>query len=136
MPMTTIQVQSQLSFDKLLGSLPQLSSEELAQLAQHATRIEVQRKVGSLSEAEADLLLKINQGVVPPDWQQRCAKLTAKARAGTITDAEHAKLVNLVDEIEQLNAKRLDYLVQLAQIRGVTLDELMGVLELAPLAYE
>jgi hypothetical protein len=134
--MTTIQVQSQLSFDKLLGSLPQLSSEELAQLAQHATRLEVQRKVGSLSEAEADLLLKINQGIVPPDWQQRCAELTAKARAGTITDTEHAELVGLVDGIEQLNAKRLDYLVQLAQIRGVTLDELMKALELAPLSYE
>ena len=134
--MTTIQVKSQLTFDTLLESLQQLSSEELAQLTTYAARLEAQRKAPNLSEAEAQLLLKINQGIVPPDVQQRCARLTAKARDGSITDEEHAELVALVDEIEQLNAQRLDYLSQLAQLRGVPLDELMDTLEITPLAYE
>ena len=133
--MTTIQVQSQLSFDTLLKSLQQLSTEELAQLTRHAARLEAQRKARSLSEAEATLLLEINRGVVPADFQQRCAALTAKARAGAITGEEHAELMALVDEIEQLNAQRLNYLAQLAQLRGVTPNELMDTLEIAPLSY-
>lgn len=134
--MTTIQIKSQLAFDTLLESLQQLSSEELAQLTTYAARLEAQRKAPSLSEAEASLLLKINQGIVPSDVQQRCARLTKKARDGTITDEEHAELMALVDEIEQLNAQRLDYLTQLAQLRSVSLDHLMDALEITPLSYE
>jgi hypothetical protein len=134
--MTTIQVQSQLSFDKLMGSLPQLSSAELAQLARHAAQIEARRKAQALSEAEAALLLKINQGVVSPALQQRCASLTSKSRAAALSEVEQVELAQLVDEIEQLNALRMGYLVELAQLRGVTLEQLMAKLEVGPLRYE
>ncbi len=133
--MTTIQVQSQLPFDTLLDSLQQLNSQELAQLAQHAARLQAQRKAPSLSEAETELLHKINQGVVPVQVKQTVSELTEKMRNETITEAEHAELMALVDEIEQLNAERLRYLVQLAHLRSMSLDELMQTLEIEPLSY-
>jgi hypothetical protein len=134
--MTTLEVQSQVSFDTLLNSLQQLSSEELTKLAQHAARLEAQRKARSLSEAEAKLLFKINRGIVPLKARQRCASLTAKSRAGAISDEEHAELMGLVDKIERLNAQRLKYLARLAQLRGVTLDNIVDMLEISPLTYE
>lgn len=133
--MTTIQVQSQLPFDTLLDSLQQLSSEELAQLTQHAARLQAQRRAPSLSEAETELLLQINRGAIPSTTRQRCTELTAKLRNETITAEEQAELTALVDEIEQLNAERLGHLVQLAQLRGVPLDDLMQTLEIEPLSY-
>jgi hypothetical protein len=64
--MTTIQIQSNLPFDTLLESLQQLSVEELAELTQHSARLHAQRRASNLSEAEAELLIKINSGIVPP----------------------------------------------------------------------
>lgn len=134
--MTTIQVQSQVTFDTLLDSLQQLSPNELDQLTHHIIRLQARRKYPSLSQAEADLLLKINQGVVPERILQRCKELTAKVHNESISQIEHDELMELVDEIEQLNAQRLDYLAQLARLRQATLSELMKTLEITPLSYE
>ena len=131
--MTTIQLQ--LPFDALLSSLQQLNAEELAELAQHAARLGARRRAPSLSQAETDLLLKINQGIVPPETHRRCAELTKKQRARGLSDQEQAELMALVDEIELLNARRLGYLVELANIRQVSLDDLMASLQIKPLTY-
>jgi hypothetical protein len=134
--MRTIQVQSQVTFDTLLDSLEQLSAIELDQITHYVVRLQAQRKYPSLSQAEADLLLKINQGIVPEQVLQHCKELSAKVRNETISPAEHEELMELVDEIEQLNAQRLEYLAQLAQLRQVSLPELMDTLEITPLSYE
>jgi hypothetical protein len=102
----------------------------------YVIRLRAQRKYPSLSQAETNLLLKINQGVVPEQVIQRCKELSAKVRNENISQAEYVELMELVDEIEQLNAQRLDYLAQLAQLRQVTLSELMDTLEITPLSYE
>jgi hypothetical protein len=119
-----------------LDSLQQLSPTELDQVTNHIIRLQARRKYPSLSQAEADLLLKINQGVIPVQVHQRCKELTAKVHNESISQIEYDELVELVDEIEQLNAQRLDYLAQLAQLRQVTLTELMKTLEITPLSYE
>jgi hypothetical protein len=131
--MSTIQLE--LPFDTLLSSLQQLNAEELTELAQHAARLGARRRAPSLTQAETDLLLKINQGIVPPATQRRCAELTKKQRAGGLSDQEQAELMTLVDEIELLNARRLGYLVELANIRQISVDELMASLQLKPLTY-
>jgi hypothetical protein len=43
--------------------------------------------------------------------------------------------MTLVDEIELLNARRLGYLVELANIRQISVDELMASLQLKPFTY-
>jgi hypothetical protein len=133
--MTTIQIQSTLPFDTLLESLEQLSAEELADLTQHSARLHAQRKASSLSEAEAELLIKINSGIVPPQIQARCATLTDKQHNSFLTSQEQDELAALIDEIEELNARRTGYILQLANLREVSLNELMQSLELKPLSY-
>ena len=130
--MTTIQLQ--LPFDALLNSLQQLNAEELAELAQHAARLGARRRAPSLSQAETDLLLKINQGV-PSEIHRRCAELTKKQRGRGLSDQEQVELMAVVEEIELLNARRLGYLVELANIRQVSLDDLMASLQIKPLTY-
>jgi hypothetical protein len=131
--MTMIQIQ--LPFDALLNNLPQLNAQELAQLVQHAARLQAQRRAPSLSQVETDLLLNINQCVILPVTQQRCSELTRKQRTQGLGQKEQAELLALVDEIEALNARRMGYLVELAHIRQISVDELMRRLEIRPITY-
>ena len=41
------------------------------------------------------------------------------------SEAEHAELIALTDEIELAHARRLESLVQLARLRGASADDLM-----------
>ena len=133
--MTTIQVQTQLSLTTLLNSLKQLTPDELKEVSKQTALLHARHLAPSLPQEEAELLLKINQGIIPEEIRARCATLTEKSRQGSITDEEKAELIVLVDQIELLNAKRIEYLVQLAQLRQITLSALMDELELKPLSY-
>ncbi len=69
-------------------------------------------------------MTKINQGI-PPETQKYYEQLTAKREAETLTNTEYNQLLTLSEKIEKIEAKRLENLVELANIRGVTLVDLM-----------
>ncbi len=77
-----------------------------------------------LPQDEADLLLKINQGLSQPA-QHRYDELIAKRQAETLTPDEYAELLRLSDQTEHMNAERLAALAALAQLRQTTLPHLM-----------
>ena len=131
-----IQINTQVTLDTLIDSLKQLNKDELKQVAQQTAVLRVRRATGSIPAEEADLLLQINQCIMPEDVGVRSAELNAKIRAGTISDQEHVELMALVDQIESLNAERIGYLAQLATLRQTSLDALMNSLEIKPLSYE
>lgn len=84
-----------------------------------------------LSQTEADLLLKINEGL-PVPLRQRYAELIAKRQAEVLTDAEYAELLELTQQVEVYQARRVAYLVELAQLREVplaTLADSLGIKE-------
>lgn len=134
--MTTLQIRTEVPFNVLLDSLPQLGLDELDLLANQVLRLRAQRKIAQNPEAETALLAKISAGVVPLALRRRCAELTSKQRAGLLGEKEEEELSAIIDEIEIKNAQRVSYLVDLAELRQTTLDELMAVLEVTPFAYE
>ena len=87
-----------------------------------------------ITTKEAELLQKIKQGL-PAETQRRLDLLTAKRRAETLTDEEYEELLELVNEIELRDAKRVEYLAELAQLRNVSLRTLMQQLDIRPPAY-
>lgn len=134
--MTTLQIQTEVPFNVLLESLPQLGLDELDLLADQVIRLRAQRTIAQIPEAETELLAKISAGVIPLALRRRCAALTSKQRAGLLGEKEEEELSTIIDEIEIKNAQRVGYLVDLAELRQTTLDELMAALEVAPFAYE
>ena len=132
--MATVQVEAQLSSSELLKAVGQLSQSELEQFVFQVIALQAQRKAPRLPRVEAQLLLKINRGV-PPDIQPRYDELVAKRRAGTLTQSEHAELLRLTDRMEQLEAKRVEYLARLARLRKTSLTALMQDLNIRPPAY-
>ena len=134
--MTTIQIQTTLSIETLLDSLPQFGSADLDRIVQRAAMTRTQRRVSNLAQAESELLLAINTLEVPIETQNRCAILTEKAHEGMISAEEQNELFTLIDEIELLNAKRMSYVLELAQLKGMPIDQLMSNLAIKPLSYE
>ncbi len=83
---------------------------------------------------EAELLLKIDQGV-PPDIQKRYDELVARRQEESLTSDEHDEFLHLTDQIEDLEARRVEYLTKLARLRHTSLTELMNDLGIRPPAY-
>jgi hypothetical protein len=132
--MPIVQVEAQLSTDELLKAADQLSQSELEQFALQVMALRAQRRAPSLPQAEAELLLKINQGV-PSEIQRRYDELIGKRRAESLTSDEYEDLLRLTDQIEKLEARRMEYLAELARRRRTSLAELMGNLGIRPPAH-
>jgi hypothetical protein len=132
--MTIVQVAAQVSTDELLKAVGQLSPPELEQFAFRVLALEAQRKAPSLPRAEAELLLRINQGV-PPEVQRRYDQLIAKRRAESLTPDEYDELLRLTDQIESLEAHRMEHLAELARLRQTSLPALMKTLGIRMSAY-
>jgi hypothetical protein len=132
--MVTIQIKSQVSLDELLNGVAQLSLPELERFVLQVIALQAQRKSPNLRKDEAELLLKINQGL-PFDTQKRYDELVAKRKAETMTPDEHQELLRLIEQIEKSDAERVKNLVDLAHLRGTSLTALMEDLGIHPPAY-
>jgi len=134
--MQKVQVVSeiQLDLDQLLSGIAQLDTSTLTELQQQVSRLLAHRRAPSVSQREVELLQQINQRL-PLAMQQRYAELNAKLHAETISTAEHQELLALIDQIELGDAKRLQHLVELSQLRGVALDAVMQQLGLGVPVY-
>jgi hypothetical protein len=107
-----------------LHTLEDLPPEELDALVMHALKLRASRNVPHLSAEESRMLEQIQQGI-PTDIQSRFAALLDRRDALTLTDDEYGELIRLTILIEKLEAKRVLMLGELAQHRGVTLDQVM-----------
>jgi hypothetical protein len=87
-----------------------------------------------LSKAEAELMQGINEGLPVEIWRQYHA-LIAERDAGTLTAEGQQILVGLIDQVEIAHARRLGYLLELANLRGTTLDAVMDALGIVKPTY-
>lgn len=115
---------SEAQIKNVLQVANQLSLNDLDHLVRQLLYLQAQRRSSILATDEAELLLRINQ-TLPPDHLQRYEVLFAKRQAETLTPAEQQELIELTEQFEALNLQRLKYLSQLAQIRQISLSELM-----------
>lgn len=76
---------------------------------------------------EVQLLEKIQLNVAPQDLEEYY-RLSALFKSGQITEAEHEKLLALNDVIEIAHAERIKYVIELANLRNQSLEDV--VLEL------
>ena len=94
----------------------------------------LQNGLRALARPEAELLQRINQSLSPQAWQ-RYETLLARRQAETLTPDEQIELIALSDQLEALNARRIEALTELAQLRGTSVPALMAQLGLTPRAY-
>ena len=84
-----------------------------------------------LSRQEILLIEKINREVAAKT-KERYHVLRAKMRDEAISDDEQAELLKLTNLMELANAERLKHLIELAQLRQVSLPTVMAQLGIKP----
>jgi hypothetical protein len=89
------------------------------------------QKIDNDFTTENALLQKIAE-TLPTAIQQRYNELRARLQAETLTPAEHQELLDLIAVVEQFDVDRLQHLVALAQLRQITLPELLIQLKISP----
>lgn len=132
--MTYVEVNAQLSIEELLRAIGKLSQLELDQFMQRAMALRAQRQSPSLLRTEAELLQRINRAL-PREIQRRYDTLSEKRKAETLTPQEYEELLTLTNQVEAFEAQRVAYLGELAQLRQVSLSELLGQLKIRTLEY-
>jgi hypothetical protein len=118
-----------LSPEQIISAVSHLSLPELKQVFDSLLALQAERNAHRLSAAESALLLRINQGL-PKELCERIATLRGRREAEVITDTEYEELTRLTDRAEELHADRMAALVELAQLRGVSLPVLMDQLSI------
>ena len=131
--MATDQFKSEITIelDQLLTGVAQLDTPDLEQLLIQIQQVLAHRQNHSLPALEIELLQKINQAL-PEEIQQKYNDLNAKMRSQTITPDEHQDLLKLIDVVEQADGDRLQNLIQLSQLRNISLSELMKQIQIYP----
>lgn len=104
-------------FREISQILPQLDSVQLDQLRQ-----------------EIELLQKINESV-PTEIQEEYDILLQKRQTGNLTETEHQRLIELSDEFEKIRNQQLNYLIQYAQLKNKSLDEVLADLNIKSNTY-
>jgi hypothetical protein len=132
--MPKMQVELQLSSEDLLKVVEQLNQADLKQFISQVIALQAQRNAPSLQQQESDLLLKINQGI-PLDIQKSYNDLIDKRDAEILTDYEYRELLHLTEIIEKQQAQRIEYLIELAKLKGISLNTLMKNLGIQTQVY-
>jgi hypothetical protein len=120
--------------ERIVQAAERLPLNELTSLVQDLLRLQARRQAPVLPRDEAELLQQINQGL-SAEQQMRYEQLIEKQLAETLTPAEHQELLHLNQQVEQLNVARIKTLISLAQVRQITLPQLMTELGIAEPQY-
>jgi hypothetical protein len=117
----------QASMTTLFHEVERLDNRSLDTFIANIVSLRARRSTPDKQKQEAFLLEKINKSLSHKDTL-RFKLLNQKHSEGNITEQEYAELCVLVEKIEKLNVSRLKYITVLAQIRNVSVRELMNQL--------
>lgn len=118
-----------LGIDDLISGVSSLETTEIELFMQKLGQLIARRKTPSASEQETILLTAINQAI-PQKLQMRYTEMVEKLENETMTPAENKVFLKLVEKMETQNAKRLQHLLELSQLREVSLETVMSQLHL------
>jgi hypothetical protein len=119
--MTAIPIE--VSTEQLICAVERLPQHELETFIAQIVALRAQCTTPHLSQDETALLLQINASI-SSDVPRRFNELAAKRQAATITPSELTALIQITNEI----AQRLATLIELAQLRQITVPLLMDAL--------
>ena len=129
--MTTIHLNSEIDIESVMQGMGKLNNSELENILSRISIMLAQKKAPNLPKQEAKLLLEINQSL-DEALLQRYSCLNQLMQENKLSEEEHQELMQLIDEVELADAKRLKAIVELASLRAITVDELMKQLNIHP----
>lgn len=129
MPSIPINSKIQLELQSIIDGIANLETSELESFAAKVNNMVAHRKAPALTERESQLLLTINQSL-SPDLQKRYNLLIKKSEQEILSKEEEKEYAVLASKLEEMDVLRLQSLVELAQLRSITVDELLEQLDI------
>ena len=119
----------------LLRDADRMPVNELERFQKDINALLRRKKTQDKDLRERQLLHKINRSVLDATQTERYHVLVEKLELGTMSDDEHAEFGYLASKEEKLRNQRVKYMIELAQLRDITLPEVMRSLGLMPLHH-
>ncbi len=129
--MTTTEIQPDLLTGKigdLLKDVSKLEISDFQKFARHFQFLMRQRLSVAANGQETVLLAQIKQDLLPPSQRNHLKRLQRKLSDHTLTEEERKTLLDMNRTLETNGAKRLESLLQLAKLRGISFDEILSQL--------
>ncbi len=130
MSSSTVQIKSRVTIQDLIEGVKQLSPSDLNEFILKVNRLHAQKIKVDLTQKERLLLEKINEKL-PEVTQQRLEQLQSKKSEGELKDEEQEELLAIVDVIDDMNLERVQALKQLAELRGISVNEVMNLFKIS-----
>ncbi len=125
------EISARLTLDGLVATVEKLSLQELTAFVQRVVAIlQARRKAVIPAGDEERALLQTIETRLPAEAQARLDALREKNRAETLILAEHAQLLEFVQQVERQDVARVEALVALAHKRGTTVSALLDTLDI------
>jgi hypothetical protein len=122
------------SSHELLKAVRALPPDELDVFVEQVLSLRAKMRAPSISQPETELLQKINESLPEATWR-RYRHLVMLRRQERLTEAEYEELLQISDIIEKHHVQRIELLVELATLRGQSLDQVMHDLGIKPMSY-
>jgi hypothetical protein len=135
MKMEKIQMPVENTIPSLLGGFSDMSLKELEYFIRELNALAIKKRLLDKGKQDKVLLRKINQAVLPEPLMERYISLQEKMEVENLSDTEYQELLTLVDKEEKIRNKRFQYLLELSQLRNISLTELMNNLGLNILSH-
>ena len=129
------QIQANANIQSLIVGFAEMPLHDLESFISGLNALVIRKRVADKGKQDKALLLKINQTVLPERALERYIFLQDKMELETLSEIEYKELVTLVNQEEKIRNKRFKYLLELSQLRGISLTELMDNLGLNTLNY-
>ena len=131
--MTEMQIER--TTQTLLGNFSDMPLKELEHFIKALNRLAIRKRSLDTEKRDKFLLRKINQTVLSEQDLERYTFLQEKMELENVSDTEYQELLTFVDKEEKIRNKRFQYLLELSQLRNISLVELMNKLGLNVLNY-
>jgi hypothetical protein len=133
--MSKIHIQTEIDTVLLLQGAARMTIQELEHFAMELNGLITRKKTKSKVRQEKRLLAKINQTILNPIQRQRYQILSEQFALEVIQPSEYAELSLLAHEDEALRNERVKYMIELSQLKAISLPQLMQELGLKPIQY-
>ena len=120
-----------LTLTELINAARKLSRNELGQLADRINMLREGADDDRVAVKESRLLKKIHKDL-PSKVKLRWHYLIAQRDAGVLTPQEHRELLSLTETMEEHDFKRLQWMGQLADLRQMSLPEVVSHYKIGP----
>lgn len=133
--MDNAQIQMNNNIQTLISGFSEMPLNDLESFISGLNALVIRKRVVDKGKRDKTLLLKINQTVLPEQAMERYIFLQDKMELENLSESEYQELLTLVNQEEKIRNKRFKYLLELSQLRSISLTELMNNLGLNTLNY-